>query len=96
MLSVLLAILRFPPVLHVIRIGIASVAEALLLALLKTLPWENDHHFLLNIIAWAADALLIIYLLKLILDELLKLAKWIKNRWNDTDGESSDDDKILR
>jgi hypothetical protein len=82
MTTIMLAVLRFPPVLHTIRIGIGSVAEWLLVQLLGYLPWHNNHVFMLNGIVAVAELLFGLYLLKLILLELRHLTKWLKDWWN--------------
>lgn len=93
MTSILITILRFPPVLHVVRIGLASVAEWLLYKLLEVLPWRNEHRLIVNLVIMAAGILFVLYLFRLILREVKEIFSWLYDWWKG--GGSGDSNDIL-
>jgi hypothetical protein len=93
MTSILIGILRFPPILHAVRIGLASIAEWLLYKLLEFLPWGNGHNLLVSVIIIAAGFLFTLYLLKLVVKEIICFFNWL-NKWWQGNG-LDDNDNIL-
>jgi hypothetical protein len=90
MTPILIAILRFPPILNFIRIGLATVAEWSLYRLLEILPWGEEYNYIASLIIIAAGILLFLYLFKLVLRDVRDLCSWFKNWWNGNEPDDSD------
>lgn len=90
----LFAIAEFPPILHVIRIGLATIAEWLLYKLLELLSWGSNHQLIVNLVITVAGILFFLYLLRLILKELRDFYNWI-NEWRKGDN-SNNSNNILQ